>query len=48
MPVTPPPFKIKNELSIQLDSFKENGLAGLSQEVLFEKLQNYKKLLDNG
>jgi hypothetical protein len=30
------------------DSFKENGLAGLSQEVLFEKLQNYKKLLDNG
>jgi hypothetical protein len=30
-----------------LDSFKENGLAGLSQEVLFEKLQNY-KTADNG
>lgn len=27
---------------------KENGLAGLSQDELFEKLQNYKKLLDNG
>jgi hypothetical protein len=49
MPVTPPPFKIKNEpFDTALDSFKENGLAGLSQEVLFEKLQNYKKLLDNG
>ncbi len=27
---------------------KESGLAGLSQDELFEKLQNYKKLLDNG
>lgn len=27
---------------------KEAGLAGLSQDELFEKLQNYKKLLDNG
>lgn len=26
----------------------ESGLAGLSQDELFEKLQNYKKLLDNG
>jgi hypothetical protein len=35
MPVTPP-FKIKNEpFDTALDSFKENGLAGLSQ-VLFE------------
>jgi hypothetical protein len=27
---------------------KEKGLAGLSKEELFDKLQNYKKLLDNG
>jgi hypothetical protein len=27
---------------------KEDGLSALSQDELFEKLQNYKKLLDNG
>ncbi len=27
---------------------KADGLAGLSKEELFDKLQNYKKLLDNG
>lgn len=27
---------------------KNNALAGLSKEELFDKLQNYKKLLDNG
>lgn len=27
---------------------KDNSLAGLSKEELFDKLQNYKKLLDNG
>ena len=27
---------------------KPDGLAGLSKEELFDKLQNYKKLLDNG
>ena len=27
---------------------KSNALAGLSKEELFDKLQNYKKLLDNG
>ena len=27
---------------------KENTLANLSKEALFDKLQNYKKLLDNG
>jgi hypothetical protein len=48
MPVTPPPFRIKKAFDTAVDSLKENGLAGLSQEVLFEKLQNYKKLLDNG
>jgi hypothetical protein len=46
MPVTPP-FKIKNEpFDTALDSFKENGLAGLSQ-VLFESYRTI-KLLDNG
>ena len=29
-------------------SATEKGLVDLSQEELFEKLQNYKKLLDNG
>jgi hypothetical protein len=43
MPVTPPPFRIKKRaFDTAVDSLKENGLAGLSQEVLFEKLQNYK------
>jgi hypothetical protein len=31
-----------------LEPSKEAGLASLSQDELFEKLQNYKKLLDNG
>tara|TARA_R110000868_G_scaffold303500_3_gene563990 strand:- start:457 stop:1152 length:696 start_codon:yes stop_codon:yes gene_type:complete len=31
-----------------VESFKEDGFSGLSQDELFEKLQNYKKLLDNG
>ena len=30
------------------DAASENGLADLSQDELFSKLQNYKKLLDNG
>ena len=38
---TPPVF-IPNETP------KDNDLKGLSQDELFEKLQNYKKLLDNG
>ncbi len=41
MPATPPVF-ISNETP------KDNDLRGLSQDELFEKLQNYKKLLDNG
>jgi uncharacterized protein YqgV (UPF0045/DUF77 family) len=31
-----------------LDAKKENPLSELSQDELFEKLQNYKRLLDNG
>ncbi|KDN54205.1 PH domain-containing protein [Flavobacterium seoulense] len=41
LPTTPPVF-VANEAS------KDNDLKGLSQDELFEKLQNYKKLLDNG
>mgnify|MGYP003576889719 CR=1 FL=1 len=41
LPATPPVF-VPNETS------KDNELRGLSQDELFEKLQNYKKLLDNG
>lgn len=32
----------------ELEKAKEPSLADLSSEALFEKLQNYKKLLDNG
>lgn len=49
MPVTPPPLPIRNDdFATPSETPKENGLAGLSQDELFEKLQNYKKLLDNG
>jgi hypothetical protein len=47
--VTPPALNMKYEQFSTLDGTpKENGLSGLSQEELFDKLQNYKKLLDNG
>lgn len=49
MPVTPPVFAMeKEQFSTLAATPKENGLSGLSQDELFEKLQNYKKLLDNG
>ncbi|HEX9151518.1 MAG TPA: hypothetical protein VF842_05510, partial [Flavobacterium sp.] len=49
MPVVPPVFTMENEqFNSQPETAKENGLNGLSQDELFEKLQNYKKLLDNG
>jgi hypothetical protein len=49
MPVTPPVFNMeKEQFSTLAETPKENGLSGLSQDELFEKLQNYKKLLDNG
>lgn len=49
MPSTPPPLPTVNEyFDTPVETPKENGLAGLSQDELFEKLQNYKKLLDNG
>jgi hypothetical protein len=49
MPMTPAPFTTQNNLfDSSSEITKENGVAGLSQEELFDKLQNYKKLLDNG
>lgn len=49
MPSTPPPLPIKsNDFETHSENAKESGFAGLSQDELFEKLQNYKKLLDNG
>jgi hypothetical protein len=38
----------KEQFNTLAETSKENGLSGLSQDELFEKLQNYKKLLDNG
>jgi hypothetical protein len=49
MPVTPPVFNMeKEQFNTVTETPKENGLSGLSQDQLFDKLQNYKKLLDNG
>ena len=49
MPVSPPVFKMeKEEFHSEMKTSNEHGLSGLSQDELFEKLQNYKKLLDNG
>ena len=49
MPVSPPVFNMeKEEFVSEVEINKEHGLSGLSQDELFEFLQNYKKLLDNG
>lgn len=49
MPVSPPVFNMeKEEFHSEIEITKEHGLSSLSQDELFEKLQNYKKLLDNG
>jgi hypothetical protein len=49
MPVTTPSFH-QEEQSFQTTAApaKDKSLSELSQDELFEKLQNYKKLLDNG
>lgn len=47
--VQPAVYNYENEQAQSApEPSKEAGLAGLSQDELFEKLQNYKKLLDNG
>ncbi|MBD0723955.1 hypothetical protein B6A10_02050 [Flavobacterium sp. L1I52] len=38
----------KESFAESVSNAKESSFAGLSQDELFEKLQNYKKLLDNG
>lgn len=49
MPMTTPEYTdYQKENSSSAEVVKGEGLAGLSQDELFEKLQNYKKLLDNG
>jgi hypothetical protein len=49
MPVAPPVFNLDKEQLQPLSNVTiEDSLGGLSQDQLFEKLQNYKKLLDNG
>jgi hypothetical protein len=49
LPVTPPVFSMeKEQLNTLAETPQANGLSALSQDELFEKLQNYKKLLDNG
>ena len=38
----------QEEIKSKTEVVKSEGFAGLKQDELFEKLQNYKKLLDNG
>ena len=49
MPVSQPNFIAENQEFEDIStSSKDKSLSDLSQDELFEKLQNYKKLLDNG
>ena len=49
MPSTSPLYSSNNEqFEVPIDNTAQDLLKGLSQDELFEKLQNYKKLLDNG
>lgn len=49
MPVSQPNFIAENQEFQEVStSPKDKSLSDLSQDELFEKLQNYKKLLDNG
>nr|WP_315165190.1 PH domain-containing protein [uncultured Flavobacterium sp.] len=49
MPISQPNFSAENqEFEAISTSPKDKSLSDLSQDELFEKLQNYKKLLDNG
>ncbi|RTY77729.1 hypothetical protein EKL97_14950 [Flavobacterium sp. LS1P28] len=49
MPVSPPNFTAENQdFEESTVISKDKSLSDLSQDELFEKLQNYKKLLDNG
>lgn len=48
IPVSQSGYRDEKQFPDEQPEVKETGLAGLSQDELFEKLQNYKKLLDNG
>ncbi|MDO8317525.1 MAG: PH domain-containing protein [Flavobacterium sp.] len=49
MPVSQPNFTAENQEFEEVStSSKDKSFSDLSQDELFEKLQNYKKLLDNG
>ena len=49
MPAVQPNYTAFEEpKAVDTEFKKENSLSNLSQEELFDKLQNYKKLLDNG
>jgi len=46
--IMPTPNNIIRDTEVEAPILEEKGLAHLSQDELFAKLQNYKKLLDNG
>jgi hypothetical protein len=48
IPVAQSGFRDEKQFPDEKHQSEENALASLSQDELFEKLQSYKKLLDNG
>jgi hypothetical protein len=46
--IMPTPNTIIRDTEVEAPILEEKGLAHLTQDELFAKLQNYKKLLDNG
>ncbi len=48
IPVAQPEYNTTSIQKSVMKRSKEKSLSELSQDELFEKLQNYKKLLDNG
>ncbi|MFC6098128.1 PH domain-containing protein [Flavobacterium qiangtangense] len=48
VPVSQSGYRDEKQFPDEIPSSKERALKDLSQDELFEKLQNYKKLLDNG
>ena len=44
----PTPYDVIRDTEVEAPISEEKGLAHLTQDELFAKLQNYKKLLDNG
>jgi hypothetical protein len=48
IPVAQSGYRDEKQYPDDTPALKERALKDLSQDELFEKLQNYKKLLDNG